>query len=145
MSVFERIAEEKILAAIEAGEFSQLKGKGRPLNLEMDPSVDEDWELAYHILKNNHFTPEWIEMNREIERMIKEIRTRFYSIFIHCGTAVERSFESEHFVAEVKALNKKIFDYNLLVPVIQFQRRLLNVHVELESMFQILKTNSSID
>ena len=61
------------------------------------------------------------------------------------NAAVERSFESEHFVAEVKALNKKIFDYNLLVPVIQFQRRLLNVHVELESMFQILKTNSSID
>ena len=42
---FERIAEDRILEAIEAGLFDNLKGKGRPLNLEDDnhhPAGAED-------------------------------------------------------------------------------------------------------
>ncbi len=37
MSNFDRIVEEKIRAAMEAGAFNNLPGKGKPLNLEENP------------------------------------------------------------------------------------------------------------
>jgi DnaJ family protein C protein 28 len=145
MGIFERIAEDKILAAFETGEFSQLKGKGQPINFDKDPFVDEDWELAYHILKNNHLKPDWIELNQHIERVINDINSRFNSIFRHCRNNSEVTFASVLFTIEVKALNKKIFDYNLLVPIIQLQRRLLSLNDELAKMVQITNTYSDGD
>ena len=39
MDFFERIAENRILEAIEAGLFDNLQGKGKPLNLEDDSHI----------------------------------------------------------------------------------------------------------
>lgn len=56
---FQRMAEEKILAAIERGEFDRLPGAGKPLNLEDTGNVPEELRMAYKILKNSgHLPPE---------------------------------------------------------------------------------------
>ena len=47
------LAERKIEEAIERGEFDDLPGAGRPLDLDdLDPSLPEELRLAYRILKN---------------------------------------------------------------------------------------------
>lgn len=74
MLVFEALAEQRILAALEAGEFDHLPGAGRPLELEDDSLVPEELRMAYRILKNAGLVPPEIEALREIgelERLVQ--------------------------------------------------------------------------
>ena len=50
MLVLELLAERKIEEAIARGEFGDLSGAGRPLELDHDPLVPEDLRVAYRIL-----------------------------------------------------------------------------------------------
>lgn len=72
MSSFWRIAEERILEAQRAGEFDNLPGKGKPLQLEDLTWVPEDLRIGYHILKNAHVLPPEAELLKEI-RTIEDL------------------------------------------------------------------------
>jgi hypothetical protein len=65
---FETIVEERIRKAQERGEFKNLQGAGRPLNLVDDQHIPEDLRLAYKILKNADCLPPEIELKKEILR-----------------------------------------------------------------------------
>jgi hypothetical protein len=60
------LAEKKLLEAVSRGEFDDLPGAGRPLDLDHDPLVPEDLRLAYRILKNAGFVPPEVEALNEI-------------------------------------------------------------------------------
>jgi hypothetical protein len=62
----DKIAEERIRKAIEDGEFDNLEGKGKPLNLEDDRHVPADLRLAHKILKNANCLPPELELRKEI-------------------------------------------------------------------------------
>jgi len=79
----ERSIEEKIRAAIEAGDFDNLKGKGKPLDLTAYFNTPEDLRLAYALLKSNEFVPEEVEMLREITALKEKIEA--------CANDEERS------------------------------------------------------
>ncbi len=49
MPTFELIAERKIAEAAAKGEFDDLPGAGKPLDLEEDPLVPEDQRVANRI------------------------------------------------------------------------------------------------
>jgi len=66
MNFFERIAENRILEAMEAGEFDNLEGMGQPLNLEDDPHIPLELRMAYKILKNAHCLPPELELRKEV-------------------------------------------------------------------------------
>jgi hypothetical protein len=66
MLLFEIIVEQKILAAMERGEFDDLPGQGRPLDLREDPLVPEELRMAYRLLKNAGFIPPELEAQKEI-------------------------------------------------------------------------------
>ena len=51
--------------------------KGKPLRLDDNPLADPDWQLAYHLLKENGFTLPWIELRQEIEKEIEAARQSF--------------------------------------------------------------------
>ena len=59
--------EELIQRAIQEGKFSDLPGKGKPLRLDENPHADPDWQLAYHLLKENSFSLPWLELRQELE------------------------------------------------------------------------------
>src|SRR5436305_5940413 len=59
--------EELIQEAQEKGEFSNLQGTGKPLQLHDDPYAG-DKAMAYHILKSNGFAPPEIELANEIRK-----------------------------------------------------------------------------
>ncbi len=66
MDFFARIAENRILEAIEAGHFDNLEGKGRPLKLDDDSHIPPELRMAYKILKNADCLPPELELRKEI-------------------------------------------------------------------------------
>ena len=66
MNFFERIAENRILEAIEAGEFDNLRGKGQPLNLQDESHIPPELRMAYKILKNADCLPPELELRKEV-------------------------------------------------------------------------------
>jgi len=69
MWIFQKIAEQRIKEAMEAGEFDELPGKGEPLVFEDDCRVPEDLRLAYKILKNANCVPPDIWLKQEIHQL----------------------------------------------------------------------------
>jgi hypothetical protein len=102
VDVFERIAEAKIAAAMREGEFDDLPGAGRPLELEDVSQVPSELRLAYKMLRNAGVLPPEADLRREIyslgrlideapegeerERLRREWRLRQ----LHCSILIER-------------------------------------------------------
>jgi hypothetical protein len=64
------MAERRILEAMERGEFDDLPGKGKPLDLEDDdPMVPEELRMAYRMMKNAGMLPPDLELRKEILRL----------------------------------------------------------------------------
>ena len=66
---FDKIAEKKIREAMDNGEFENLPGKGKPLQLEDDRHIPQDIRLAHKILKNANCLPPELELRKEILTM----------------------------------------------------------------------------
>lgn len=67
------IAEERIREAMERGEFDNLPGKGRPLDLDDLANVPEELRSAYRLLKNAGFVPPEVELRKEIARLEEQM------------------------------------------------------------------------
>ena len=61
----EKLIEEKIRGAQEAGAFDNLRGAGKPFAFA-DDERQEDW-LGLHMLREQGFLPEWLELRKQIE------------------------------------------------------------------------------
>jgi hypothetical protein len=71
----EKSIEEKIQQAIARGEFDNLKGAGKPLDLNNYFNTPEDVRMGYSILKSNDFVPEEVEMLKEINFLREKIES----------------------------------------------------------------------
>ena len=67
--LFQRIAEQRILEAQRNGDFDNLPGKGKPLELEDLSAVPEDLRIGYHVLKNAHLLPPEAELIKDIHTL----------------------------------------------------------------------------
>jgi hypothetical protein len=65
-AIFDKIADERIRQSLERGEFDDLPGKGKPLELEEDSHIPADLRLSYKILKNANCLPPELELRKEI-------------------------------------------------------------------------------
>jgi hypothetical protein len=70
LPAFLLLVEQRIAEAVARGEFDNLPGAGRPLDLDDDPMVPEEERLAIRILKNAGCVPPEVERLAEIERLI---------------------------------------------------------------------------
>ncbi len=66
---FDKLVEEKIREAMAAGEFDNLAGKGKPLDLTAYFATPEDVRVGYSILKSAGFIPEEAQLLKEIESL----------------------------------------------------------------------------
>ncbi|MBW1710900.1 MAG: DUF1992 domain-containing protein [Deltaproteobacteria bacterium] len=66
LSIFKKIAEQRIKEAQERGDFDDLPGKGQPLEWSEWDNVPEESRLAYKILKNAGYSPPEVEIKKEI-------------------------------------------------------------------------------
>lgn len=69
---FDKLVEEKIKQAQERGEFDNLSGKGKPIDLTAYFETPEDVRVAQSVLKNSGFTSREVELLNEIAAL-KEI------------------------------------------------------------------------
>ena len=69
MDILAFIAEERIKAAMERGEFDNLRGRGKPLVLDDDSQIPPELRMAYKILKNSGHAPPEVEEQKEILSM----------------------------------------------------------------------------
>ncbi len=69
MDFLYRIAENRILEAIEGGLFDNLQGKGKPLVLEDDSHVPPELRMAYKIMKMADCLPPELELRQEVVRL----------------------------------------------------------------------------
>src|SRR2546423_10196185 len=71
----ESFIEAQIKKAMAEGEFDNLPGKGKPIDLKAYFDTPEDLRMAYSILKSNNFVPEEVEMLKEIEAQKKRLES----------------------------------------------------------------------
>ena len=95
----EKLIDEQIKNAIAEGLFDNLKGAGKPLNLDDYFAAPEDLRAGYTLLKNNDFVPEEIELLKEIRILREKIK--------NCGEEDEK-----------KILNKKLNERNLALTLV---------------------------
>jgi hypothetical protein len=61
--------EAEILKAMARGDFDNLSGKGKPLDLESYFKTPDHVRLAFHILKDAGFLPPEMKLKKEIEEL----------------------------------------------------------------------------
>jgi hypothetical protein len=66
---FEKLAEKKIQEAIDNGEFDNLAGKGKPIDLTAYFAIPADVRLGYSVLKNAGVIPPEVELLKEIDAL----------------------------------------------------------------------------
>jgi DnaJ family protein C protein 28 len=138
MNRFESLVEKKIREAMEEGEFDNLPGKSRPVDLTENPFEDPDMRMVHRLLRNAGFAPAWIEARKDIEaqfELARQTLERAWSLYQPAGrspndAAWERNVTE--FRSKVMELNKRIQVYNLKVPAAVFQRRQFDAEQTIE-------------
>lgn len=118
--------DQQIDEAMARGEFDNLKGKGKPLDLTADLS-DRD-TMRSKLRRDANFSAPWEDVAREIEvqtrRTEAELRrtVEFYRAGLHSPKADQQKIEADFDAAlrrvaeSVKGVNSLILKYNLLIP-----------------------------
>ncbi|HPF20387.1 MAG TPA: DUF1992 domain-containing protein [Syntrophomonas sp.] len=154
MSSTRDLVEEQIIKARQRGDFDNLAGAGKPLNLEENPFEPAEMRMANKILKDNDFAPYWIELGKEIDaaqdKLCREIDyfKRYCQVFWtdqHDERAQQRfEYKKELFFMERKAdlekIDKKILDYNLHCPTFRQGRSNLIIAREMEQIVREIET-----
>ncbi len=136
---------KQIEEAMERGEFSNLSGEGKPLKLDVNPFLTPQARMANRLLKENGFTPRWVELKKEIkqekaqlERYLTNLKARRERLTVliqrhpERHRAISRTFERERtrsveqYGEKLDNLNRKIQRVNLLMPIRNRQYALIN-------------------
>ncbi|PIA43525.1 hypothetical protein AQUCO_01900130v1 [Aquilegia coerulea] len=125
------VVEQRIWHSMEEGQFENLPGKGKPLNLDINPHADPAEDTLYRILSKNKCAPEWIELNKEIRSNIAEWRQSLKKAHANKLDGKESKWNeaSEALKVQIRAINDKVFRYNLIVP---FGRQMFGLKWEKE-------------
>ncbi len=120
--------DEIIRQAMEEGAFENLRGKGKPLNLDENSFVDNEWKLAYHLLKQNGFAPDFVEKRQAIEMQLAEARQTLMRTWVWRTTALREGQDKDwiegewgkaiaKFEERIAQINASIKNYNISIPL----------------------------
>jgi hypothetical protein len=100
----ESAIEQKIKEAMARGEFDNLAGSGKPLDLDAYFNTPEDLRMAFSMLKSNDFVPEEVETCKEIAEINEKLKISTDD-------------------SEINALTKKLNDRKLCLSLLLDKRR----------------------
>ena len=103
-----KFIEEQLRKAVEAGEFDNLEGAGRPLDLDAYFNTPEDLRMGYSVLKSSKFVPEEVERLKELGELKEKIKT--------CADETEKA-------KLVKILQEKQLAFSLLMERNRLRKR----------------------
>ncbi len=153
---WEDAVNKQIREAMDRGEFENLPGRGKPLDLDENPFTPRDWRLAYKILKDAGMSPEWIEQDKDIRaellslsklladraRWIRERAAREKTlppdkmIVEHQRLAQAREETCVKFRERAAELNRQIDTFNLKVPSSRLHHARIRVEYEVEKFLK---------
>lgn len=105
---FDKLVEEKIRAAMADGEFDNLPGKGKLLDLDAYFAAPEDMRLAFSMLKNAGFIPEQVDLLKEVDSL---------------KAALDKSPSEDEKKLIKKKIDERMLRFNLLVESRKGRRR----------------------
>lgn len=131
--------DEAIQKAMEEGQFDNLPGTGKPLNLRQNAYEDPTWRLAYRVLKQSGETLPWIAGRKSLVEEIDQARQKLARAWRWSrqkpskeGQAAWQHSEEE-FRKTAAALNKRVRDFNLKAPTSSVHLPHLVVEREIEA------------
>ena len=123
--------DEQIQEAQARGDFDNLPGIGKPLNLDENPFIG-DKAMAYSLLKQNGYAPPEVELAKEIrthfekaQQKLEKLRQQRKSLFarrIPPFASEKRAFNdalekaTTQYDQLLRELNRKILNLNLITP-----------------------------
>ncbi|KAJ8983953.1 hypothetical protein NQ317_008655 [Molorchus minor] len=149
---FDRLVEDLIQESMSRGEFSNLKGCGKPLRTyqNTNPYVDFVTHKINEVLIDNGFSPEWITLQKEIRKEANQLRDDLMMERKYFGPyplSVEENIEwSERVYQYAKVaddINKKISKFNLVVPVLN--KQMLQISLQNEAQRAMVNGKSCED
>jgi len=166
MSSTEELVEEQIRKARERGDFDNLEGAGKPVDLSENPFEPPEMRLVNRMLKNNDFTPFWIQLGKDIDaftvkigREVEQFK-RYCQNFVaekHTEVAIERFGQRKKLFylekrKQFEKLKKDILNYNVHCPTFRLGRANIEVSDEMlkvitciEEAIEKAKDQSSIE
>lgn len=146
------LADAKITAARQRGEFAVLRGRGKPLERDHSAFVDPTEFLLNRILQRHGAAPAWIEKQAALETAVHGFRGRLRRDWTRhaarcvasAGGGVEaadfrdadwEALERPYLALAVEELNLQTRAYNLLAPVAA-QKPYFSLERELQRCFR---------
>lgn len=157
--LWESAVERTIREAIERGEFDNPKGKGKPLDLGINPFVPEEMRQTFRILQNAGVAPDWIEQDKEIraekhelEKLLDDQARRMQERQVRSKNLAPDQLVAEHehllrsrhrvltrYRERADALNKTIDVFNLKAPSGTLHRARVQVEREVQEFLNAIK------
>ncbi|HEY7783028.1 MAG TPA: DUF1992 domain-containing protein [Ktedonobacterales bacterium] len=141
--------EEQIRSAQERGEFRNLEGHGKPLQLDENPWAGER-AMAYRLLKANNVAPPEIEAGRAVDDDLARAESALATLRQRRDDLLGRraAFPSERRAYEIlrsktemryaealRAANSKILSLNIIAPA-ALHRRVIDVEARLRAFHE---------
>jgi len=142
-NTIDRMVEDLIQQSMANGEFNDLAGKGKPLpnRTGHNPFMDVSQHNLNQVLVNNGYVPEWIQLQKDINVTLADLRKDLLKERLKLGAEPLNSYNvdkwqglRDDFTDGVVKLNKKIDDLNLIVPIIKLQMVHLKPQRELDKV-----------
>ena len=158
--MIDRVVEELILSSMSSGDFSNLKGSGKPLKYDYtNPYIDEAEKRINDIMKNNGFAPPWIMKEVEIRNDITSLRKRLREEYcrylllqkssnyrnILAQTNPKNRWDKfkDDMKAETNRTNQIILDYNITCPIMGRQFLGIIYDKELQKAIDFVESDES--
>jgi len=138
---FESAIDKQIREAMERGDFDNLPNQGKPLRLERDPNVPAEWEMAFHLLKNAGYAPDWIETRKQVDTARAKL---FAPLERFCADPPPNQDERarqqfkliEQFRVQAAELNRLIDTFNLKAPHPSLHLRRVRVELQVQEFMR---------
>jgi hypothetical protein len=114
-----------IQQAQERGEFNNLAGEGKPLDLRPNPWVPPDLQMAYRMLEQAGFAPDVVEEDKALRARIADLDTRLerfartwqsWSLAMQRERVDLRETFLREYEEEMRAINSRIHTFNMMAP-----------------------------
>eukprot|EP00092_Neocalanus_flemingeri_P009049 GFUD01009740.1.p1 GENE.GFUD01009740.1~~GFUD01009740.1.p1 ORF type:complete len:379 (+),score=121.46 GFUD01009740.1:37-1173(+) len=141
----DRLVEDLIQESMAGGEFDNLKGKGQPLpnRVDYNPYTDFTTHKMNQILVETGFSPEWVQLQKEIREQVLKVREELKKARQKMGPAPVNREQQDSWQQvcgrlekeEVLSLNRMIEEFNLVVPIMDHQKFLFNLQSEAAKIY----------
>ncbi|KAJ8039875.1 DnaJ-like subfamily C member 28 [Holothuria leucospilota] len=144
-NAIERLVEDLIQESMAKGDFDNLPRKGQPLpsKTQYCPFIDISQHNLNQVLVNNGVVPEFVALEKEIRDLLADSKTELLKARLKLGPEPLNSFNKKkwdglllNFEESVKMINRKVRQFNLVVPLLRMQKVQISAEKEVKKVVE---------